>query len=509
MESVDEVVESLSTGQWPFAGMVIGALIGALIALVVTVVLSLGLRKNLVFGDLKRRTSLPVSLMFISLGAWMGFTLTTPPEPPDWYQHVAHVLLVAIILLGGWTFYAGLAILGDKAILSDVRTGRDMRRFATQAQILRRVSQWGVVSLTIILVLLTFPAARAPMASVLASAGLMSIVAGLAAQTTLGNVIAGLQLAFTDALRVGDNIVVPGEEQPGVVEEITLTYVVVRIWDERRMILPSSEFTSKGFENWTRKSPAQLAAFSIQVDWTAPVAEIRAELQRLLEATDLWDGRTWSLQVYDLTGPYMTLRVTVSGENWARLQDLRAYLRENLVGWVRENTPWALPRERLVTSQGSQERPVMATDAVDKQMLTGPSMTGPYGGGDFTKEELVKPDPDAVFTSPEPAHKVHAALFNTGRNDSASGTRLFSGTPDGHRRSALFAGPGQETLWHRTLRAIQRKKEEESIPQSGFFDEDVVKAAEVQAAADTPGGGDAEKTTVEPDASSSKNEDVN
>lgn len=317
------------------------------------------------------------------------------------------------------------------------------------------------------------------MASILASAGLVSVVAGLAAQSSLGNMFAGLQLAFTDAIRVGDNVVVPGETQPGRVEEVTLTYVVVRIWDERRVILPSSEFTTKSFENWTRKSAAQLVGFNIEVDWRAPVAEIRAEVERLLGCTDLWDGRTWSVQVYDLSGPYMTLRIVVSGDNWARLQDLRAFVRENLVDWICKNTPWAMPQQRIIESTGQQNKVEMTTDALDPKLLTDPTFKGPLGGGEMSKDELYKPDPDADIGADPLAP---AAAQNVG-------TGLFHGSPDNDRRAAIYDGPGHETLWQRTLRSLQRDAMEAGLPLHGTFDDEVVARAKQQADGGAVAGG--------------------
>lgn len=473
MDGAEDFVGALNAANSPLTGLIVGTAIGALVALIFVLSLSFGFRGHGVVSRLVRSTRAQIALLFTTLGAWTGFVLTTPPDPPDWYGHVAHGLLVAVIVVGGWIIYAGMGLLGEPEILADVRTGRDIRRFRTQVQILRRASQAATVTLTLVFVLLTFPEARAPMASLLASAGLISVVAGLAAQTTLGNVFAGLQLAFTDALRVGDNIVAPGESQPGRVEEITLTYVVVRVWDERRIILPSTEFTTKGFENWTRKSASQLSAFEIQVDWTAPVAEIRAEVQRLLKSTDLWDGRTWSVQVYDLPGAFMTLRITVSGDNWARLQDLRGYLRENLVAWIRENIPSAVPRERLIVSEAPEVTPGMGTDELDISLLADPSLIGPLGGGDFTKEQLFKPDPDAELRAAAP---------------SVEGAHLFSGNPEGEKRASLYEGPGHETLLHRALRSLQRAKDEAALPLMGEFDPEVVKQVQSKAKPGAPTG---------------------
>ncbi len=457
-------------------GVVAGGIVGAVSALLLFGIVRWGVRRSgsVVFELLSKKTRLPLVVLTIALGAWGGFLLSMPELPDLLEDHVSHGLLMLIIAAGGWSVYAGLGILGDDRLLSDVTTGRDVRRFKTQVQILRRVTQATVVILTILFILLTFPQARAPVASVLASAGLLSVVAGLAAQTTLGNMFAGMQLAFTDALRVGDNVLVPGDDQPGSVEEVTLTYVVVRIWDERRLILPSSDFTTKSFENWTRRSAAQLVGFNIQVDWRAPVAEIRAEVERLLEHTDLWDGRTWSVQVSDLSGPYMTLRIVISGENWARLQDLRAYLRENVVDWVCKNAPWAIPREFITVAEGKTLTAHLATDQVDESLLTDPTFTGPLGGGRLTKEQLFQPDPDS------PAEMAAPAKQGT------PGAGLFHGTKENDERAKIYDGPGKQTLWQRTLLSIQRDAAEAGLPLHGKFDDEVVTRANQQKGTQAP-----------------------
>lgn len=476
MEGLDGI-SGVITDVAPFAGLVVGLVVGLITSLLVSTLASLGTRSSVTGSHLLRRTRVPFVFFFATLGAWLGYVLTAPSEPPGYYSHVAHGLLIGTIVCAGWLTYAALGLLGEEAILTDISTGRDARRFRTQAQVLRHFLQSLTAILTIVFCLLTFPQARAPMASILASAGLLSVVAGLAAQTTLGNIFAGLQLAFTDALRVGDNVVVPGEEQPGRVEEVTLTYVVVRVWDERRVILPSTEFTTKGFENWSRRSANQLLAFEIQVDWTAPVAEIRAEVQKLLEETDLWDGRTWSVQVSNLAGPFMTLKIVVSGANWARLQDLRAYLRENLVSWIRLNAAWAIPRERFISSLEPKPIPQLTTETIDSSILTAPAFTGPLGGGDIKKEELFKPDPNNPAIAPDVPVSALPKSESTDYLRPPLTARLFSGSPEGDERAALYNGPGIDVLTHRMLRSFQKEREVASIPLQGEFDDSLLEEA--------------------------------
>ena len=180
----------------------------------------------------------------------------------------------------------------------------------------------------------------------LASAGLISVVAALAAQSTLGNLFAGLQLAFSDAVRIDDVVVVEGEW--GRIEELTLTYVAVQIWDDRRLILPTSYFTTKPFQNWTRTGSAVLGTAEIDVDWSAPVEPLRAELRPVCECTELWDGRVCVLQVTEAIGGMVRLRALVSAHDAGALWDLRCLVRERLVGWV-----WEHRRGRAAAGAGA------------------------------------------------------------------------------------------------------------------------------------------------------------
>jgi hypothetical protein len=171
----------------------------------------------------------------------------------------------------------------------------------------------------------------------------------------LSNVFAGLQLAFSDAVRLDDVVVVEGEW--GRVEELTLSYVVVQLWDDRRLILPTSYFTTKPFQNWTRTRAAVLGTAEFDVDWAVPVQAMREELRRLVEGTDLWDGRVCVLQVTDATGGMVRVRALVSAADAPSLWDLRCLVREQLVGWIREQRPTALPRMRAEVGDADSELP--------------------------------------------------------------------------------------------------------------------------------------------------------
>jgi small-conductance mechanosensitive channel len=184
----------------------------------------------------------------------------------------------------------------------------------------------------------------------LASAGLAGIIAGLAAQTTLGNVFAGLQLAFTDAVRIDDVVVVEGEW--GWIEEITLTYVVLHIWDERRMVLPTSYFTATPFQNWTRTQSRVLGSVVLHLDYETPLEPLREQARKVIEASPLWDQKDWVLQVIDTTETAMVVRVLASAHDGPTSWDLQCDVREALVTWLRENHPESLPRHRLAVVDG-------------------------------------------------------------------------------------------------------------------------------------------------------------
>ncbi len=205
--------------------------------------------------------------------------------------------------------------------------------------------------------LMTFPSIRALGTTLLASAGVAGIVIGIAARPLFENLVAGVQLALTQPIRIDDVVVV--EKQFGRIEEIHTTYVVVRLWDLRRMVLPLTYFIDTPFENWTRQTANLVGEVYLFADWTLDVEALRAELPRLLERTPLWDKQTQSLQVTDATERAMQIRCLVSARNSGELWDLRCFAREAVVAYIREHQPEAFPRVRAEVPAGEmlQERP--------------------------------------------------------------------------------------------------------------------------------------------------------
>ena len=341
--------------------LILGPLVGAFVGIVLSVLLSALARKALskaaTASSILARVRRPGHFTFAAWGAWAGLGIALiNPHLSEWNgtsitTFLMHVLLIVALACLTWMAYAAAWVFEDAAkARQDSDQGRS-RRFETQAQVLRRLTQSIVVVVGAVAIIGTFEAARQAMTTVLASAGVISVIAGLAAQQTLGNVFAGLQLAFTDAIRVGDVVVAGEKKETGSVEEITLSYVVVRIWDERRLIIPSRYFTQTPFENWTRRAAAQLGTVELKLDWSAPMTLIRAKVEQLLTATDLWDGRTWGVQITDSDEYTVTVRVLVSAKNSGYLSDLRAYMREQLISWIVTEEPWARPAQRIEPRQ--------------------------------------------------------------------------------------------------------------------------------------------------------------
>jgi len=267
-----------------------------------------------------------------------------------------HGLLLAVIGSVTWLSVRVARTVEDAILLGlrmDVENNRRVRKLRTQVTVLRRIIVAVLVVLAVAVALMTFAKMRTFGASLLASAGVAGIIGGLAAQSTLSNVFAGLQLAFNDSLRVDDVLVV--QDEWGRVEDLTLTYVVLHLWDERRLVLPTTYFTTQPFQNWTRTSARILGSVELYLDYSTPVDLLRAEAKRFIAGSPLWDGQTWALQVTDATEQTMLVRVLASAGDASRAFDLRCAIREDLLGWLAASHPYALPTTR-VAGRGAAPR---------------------------------------------------------------------------------------------------------------------------------------------------------
>jgi small-conductance mechanosensitive channel len=303
-------------------------------------------RRDAFPGDLARRAHRPAQwfALVFAVDACLH-TLSLPRAA--WKTPLLRLFDLAMIGVTAWLFGVLLLIVEDRALQryrTDVRDNRYARRVRTQVQIVRRVTIAVIAVIAVGAMLTTFPNAKTTGKSLLFSAGVLGVLAALAAQSLLANVLAGMQLALSDAVRLDD--VVIAEKEWGHVEEITLTYVVVRIWDDRRLVLPTSYFASHPFQNWTRTESALLGTVELDVDWTVPLQPMREELQRIVSESPLWDERVSLLQVTNATGSHVRVRCLVSAGDAETLWDLRCLVRERLVEWLRDRCPPALPRIR-------------------------------------------------------------------------------------------------------------------------------------------------------------------
>ncbi len=310
----------------------------------------------------------PGVLVFIGLG--MVVLLPLAPLPRDWVGPVNRFL--AIYQIGTIAFliirvfsvvremlYARYAA---KASISEVRS----RAALTQYKIFERIATFVIVTLAIIFALMTFESVRQFGAGLLASAGVVGIIVGFAAQRSIGTLFAGIQIAVAQPIRLDDVVVVEGEW--GRIEEINLTYVIVALWDERRMVVPITNFIDKPFTNWTRNSSNITGIVLLLVDYATPVEEMRAHFLKIIAASTLWDRRKAILQVTGQTDRVMEIRMLVSAENADVLFDLRCEMREKMVAWMVETFPNLLPRGRVTNLD-------LHKDEGEQAPLTGDSFT--------------------------------------------------------------------------------------------------------------------------------------
>ncbi len=273
---------------------------------------------------------------------------------------VLHIVNPWLIVSIGW-FLVSIINVARESYLSHyditVKDNLLARRIYTQTKVIENAIDVIIVVLTVTLVLMTFDKVRQIGTTLLASAGIIGVVLGLAAQKTVGNFIAGIQIAMTQPIRIDDVVIV--ENEWGWVEEITLTYVVVRIWDLRRLVLPISYFIEKPFQNWTRTSADILGSVYIYADYTVPVEELRSELTRILQDCPHWDKKVNVLQVTNITEDTVEIRALMSAEDSPTAWKLRCEVRERLLEFLQRRFPESLPRTR-VELKGKQKNDLSA-----------------------------------------------------------------------------------------------------------------------------------------------------
>jgi len=295
----------------------------------------------------RARLKVRVAVMIAAL----AFAVTISPLDPEPSLAIRQGLLFVFILTLGWMAIGASdmwAVVYLRRFNMAAEDNLIARKHVTQARILQRVSALLIGIVTLGLALMTIGAVRQWGMSLLASAGVVGIIAGLALQPLLTNMIAGIQIATDQPIRLDDAVIVEGEW--GQIEEITSTYVVVKLWDWRRMILPLSYFISRPFQNWTRETARLIGTAFLYVDYEAPIDRLRAELERICRETPLWDGDVVNLQVTDISDRTAQIRCLASARNAPTAFDLRCEIREKMLAFIRDQCPEALPRQRQLNS---------------------------------------------------------------------------------------------------------------------------------------------------------------
>jgi small-conductance mechanosensitive channel len=256
----------------------------------------------------------------------------------------------------GWLAVAFTGVIQDVVSAKHDITQADnlaARQIHTRVRVLRRLLVAAIVTVTACLILMSIPSIRQIGITLFASAGIAGLVAGMAARPALSNLIAGVQLALTEPIRLDDVVIVEGEW--GWIEEIRPTYVVVRIWDLRRLVVPLSYFIEHPFQNWTRRTADILGTVFVYVDYTVPVDEVREQLHRILKSSDLWDKKVWGLQVTKSSEQTLELRGLMSAPDSGKAWDLRCHVREELVKYLQREYPHSLPTVRAEIRQRHEE----------------------------------------------------------------------------------------------------------------------------------------------------------
>ncbi|OLP56890.1 mechanosensitive ion channel protein MscS [Rhizobium rhizosphaerae] len=301
--------------------------------------------RDLFWRSLVQRTERPARLLILVMA--LAFAVTLAPLSYDQASVLRHGLLIAFIAVVAWIAKTALhiwTIVYLRRYKLDAEDNLMARKHVTQSRIMERIASLIIVVVGFAAALMTFPAVQQYGVSLLASAGVAGIVLGLALQPVLKNLLAGIQLAITQPIRIDDALLVEGEW--GKVEEITSTYVVVKLWDWRRLVLPLSYFIEKPFQNWTRETASLIGTVMVYLDYDVPVAAIRSKAEEIVAASPLWDRDVINVAVTDLKEQTMEIRILCSAPNSGMAFDLRCEMREKMIDFIRTHYPGALPRMR-------------------------------------------------------------------------------------------------------------------------------------------------------------------
>lgn len=323
--------------------------------------------RDLFWRSLVSRTERPLRLAVVT---WvMVPAVSIAPLNDSETGILRHILLLCFIVLIGWMSRTTLHIWTTvylRRFKLDAEDNLLARKHVTQSRIMERVAATLIIAFTLSAALMTFPAVRQYGVSLMASAGVAGIVLGLALQPVLKNLFAGIQLAITQPIRIDDALLVEGEW--GKVEEITSTYVVVKLWDWRRLILPLGYFIEKPFQNWTREGAALIGTVMIYLDYTIPVADVRRKVEEIAAASPLWDRQVVNVAVTDFRENVMEVRILVSASDAGKAFDLRCEVREKLIAFIQQDYPASLPKVRAESAEGQDVRTAALGDGAARVM---------------------------------------------------------------------------------------------------------------------------------------------
>jgi small-conductance mechanosensitive channel len=303
------------------------------------------------------RFALPLVAIILGVPA-----LSAPPGIESMLRNGVSLLLIGTIAFILMQFLNAVATLLVKRNQIDVPDNRHARAIYTQVTVLRKIAAVVIVVFAVAAMLMVFESVRHFGTAIIASAGVAGIIVGFAAQKSIATLLAGFQIAMTQPIRIDDVVIV--ENEWGNIEAITLTYVVIRIWDLRRLIVPITYFIEKPFQNWTRQSADLLGTVYLQADYSVPVDKMRDELKSVLEASPLWDRKVCALQVTDARDRTLEIRALASAADASAAWDLRCEVREKLVAWLQRNHPDSLPRLRATVAGTSKDPTVTARSAL-------------------------------------------------------------------------------------------------------------------------------------------------
>jgi small-conductance mechanosensitive channel len=339
---------------WDYGHVALAALVGITLALIAHRIL-FGVLRRVAHAShsetddvVLRHIARPTRWALVALGLVLAARETAALE--EAWQRIAGFVMPALV---GWIALAILrAVVQALERKADITVADNLvaRRRRTRLAIFSRIATFLIIFLTVGLMLLSIPGVRDVGVTLMASAGLAGLAVGAAAQPALKSLIGGMQLALTEPIRIDDVVIIDGEF--GRIEDIRTTYVVVKIWDERRLIVPTSRFLEDTFQNWTRSGSEIMGTVFLYLDPFTDVAPIRAEFERFTRAHDLWDGRSVGLQVTETKPDHMEVRLLISAVNAGNAFDLRCAIREHMLAWLRETMPDAIVRQRVQAAPG-------------------------------------------------------------------------------------------------------------------------------------------------------------